>query len=132
MNFKRYRIILELLMVSVIVYVLHKLFFYFNPNTIDYRNFYFSLEIIYGFFISCSLLILLVLIQIRKKNIDNVGNTFLLLTCAKLGVAYYLLTFILNAARQNMIIEKKNFFIVFAVFLAIETILTIRILNNKQ
>ena len=128
MNFKRYRIVFELPFIALIVYLLHSLFFYFNPNLIENP----SLEIIYCFFICCSIVILLILVHIRKKNIDQVGNIFILLTSIKIGLALFVMTFIVDKEMKNIGIGKMNFFIVFAVFLTIETIQTIRILNNKQ
>jgi hypothetical protein len=49
-----------------------------------------------------------------------------------MAIAYAFLTPILNTEVQNGTFEKSNFFVVFALFLAIETMVTIRILNNKQ
>jgi hypothetical protein len=46
--------------------------------------------------------------------------------------AYAVLYPILHLPGAEAKIEKIDFFIVFALFLAIETVVTIRILNNKQ
>jgi hypothetical protein len=48
-----------------------------------------------------------------------------------MAIAYIVLLPILNADTKSVAIEKINFFIVFALFLAIETIITIRIVNNN-
>jgi hypothetical protein len=132
MSLKKYQPILELFVISIVAYLAHKLFFYIEANNPSYQEFYYTIETIYGFFLLCSVLILFILIQVKQKNIDNVGQTFLLVTCIKMGISYLVLTPILHTEKQNMAIEKINFFVVFALFLTIETVITIRILNNKQ
>jgi hypothetical protein len=132
MNLKKYQPILEVLLLSIVVYLVHKLLFFLNENNPKFQNFHFPIEVIYGFFFSCSVLILLILIKVKEKNIDNVGYTFLLVTCIKMAVSYTVLSPILHSGNLNVGVEKVNFFIIFALFLAIETIVTARILNNKQ
>lgn len=131
LNLKKYQPILEVVTVSIIGYLAHKLFFHIEKNNPSFQNFQCPIEIIYGFFLVCSISILFILIQVKTRSIDNVGYTFLLVTCLKMGISYALMSAILDATKQNITIEKNNFFIVFALFLAIETIVTIRILNNK-
>lgn len=131
MNLKKYQPIIEILSISVVAYLVHKLFFYLKESNPNYTNFYYPIEIIYGFFFICSVIILFILIQVKSKNIDNVGYTFLLVTCIKMGVSYAILSPILHSGNSNVGIEKINFFIIFALFLTIETIVTIRILNEK-
>ena len=55
-----------------------------------------------------------------------------MISCIKMGLAYIMLRPINQFATKNLAFEKKDFFIVFAVFLVIETVVTIRLLNNKQ
>lgn len=131
MNLKKYQPIIEILSISVVAYLVHKLFFYLKESNPNYTNFYYPIEIIYGFFFICSVIILFILIQVKSKNLDNVGYTFLLVTCIKMGVSYAILSPILHSGNSNVGIEKINFFIIFALFLTIETIVTIRILNEK-
>jgi hypothetical protein len=132
MNFKKYRPILEVVFLSMLVYLVHKLVFFINENHPKLQSFHFPIEVVYGFFFISSLLIILLLIKVNEKNIDNVGYTFLLITCIKIAISYAILFPILNSNHSNVRIEKINFFIIFALFLTIETIVTIRILNNKQ
>lgn len=132
MNFKKYQPILEVLLFSAVVYPMHKLFFFLNGNNPKFQNFHFPIEVVYGFFFVCSVVILLVLIKVKEKNIDNVGYTFLLVTFIKMAVSYAVLSPILDSGNPNARIEKLNFFIIFALFLTIETIVTARILNIKQ
>ena len=109
MDLKKYRAILETTIIAIIVYLLHKLFFFLNNNNHDFQNFYYPIEIIYGFFLSCSVVILFILIKVKAKDIDNVGHTFLLVTCIKMVIAYVVLLPILNSVSQNAGIEKMNF-----------------------
>lgn len=132
MNFKKYQPILEVLLLSAVVYLVHKLFFFLNENNPKFQNFHFPIEVVYGFFFVCSIVILLILIKVKEKNIDNVGYTFLLVTFIKMAISYAVLSPILDSGNLNVRIEKLNFFVIFALFLTIETIVTVRILNNKQ
>jgi hypothetical protein len=132
MNIKKHQSLLEVLLVSVAAFLMHQLFFWCFRNDQKTSELYYSLLELYGFFLVCSLCIVFLLILTKSKSIDNVGYTFLLLTCIKMAIAYVFLMPILNTEVQNGTFEKGNFFFVFALFLAIETIVTIRILNNNQ
>ena len=132
MNINKYRSILEILIVSLLAYAGHKLLFYFNSGNPKLQNFHTSLESVYGFFTLCSVTILFILIQVKSRKAENIGFTFLLLTCAKMGIAYAFLRPILHSGNSSIATEKINFFLVFAIFLTIETVVTIRILNKKD
>ena len=132
MKLKKFQPLLEVFIASFLIFGFHKVFFYFNESNPNYQNFHFSLETIYSFFMICSLLIIFILILVKEKSIDNVGNAFLLITCLKIGISFVLLNPILNSENPNIGFEKMNFFVIFALFLIIETIVTIRILNNNQ
>ncbi|MBA4318155.1 MAG: hypothetical protein C0412_07120, partial [Flavobacterium sp.] len=95
MNFKKYQPILEILFLSVVVYLVHKLVFFLNDNNPKFQNFHFPIEVVYGFFFICSVVILFILIKVKDKNIDNVGYTFLLVTFIKMGISYAVLSPIL-------------------------------------
>ena len=123
---------MEVTLLSILVYLVHKLVFFLNENNPNLQGFHFPIEVVYGFFFVCSLLIILILIKVNEKNIDNVGFTFLLVTFIKMGLSYVILSPILNSGNLNVRTEKIDFFIIFALFLTIETIVTVRILNNKQ
>jgi hypothetical protein len=121
-----------IILITVIGLIIHKLIFYLLVvNTIE-DNFIYSIPLLYGLFSVFSILIVGVLVKVKERNIDNVGYTFLLLTSIKLVVGYLLIQPILKASLHQPALEKINFFIIFIYFLATETILTIRILNNKQ
>lgn len=132
MNFKKYQPIIEVIFLSILVYLSHKLFFSLNSNHPKLQGFHFPIEVVYGFFFSCSILIILILIRVKEKNIDNVGYTFLLVTFTKMAISFAILSPILDSGNQNVGTEKINFFIIFILFLTIETIITARILNKKQ
>lgn len=131
MNLKKFQPILEVLILSFFVYGMHKLFFLLNDNHPKLQDFNFSIETIYEFFFTCSVIIVFILIMVKEKSVDNVGFTFLLVTCVKLAVSFVVLSPILQSRNPNVSIEKLNFFFIFALFLTIETIVTARILNNK-
>ena len=121
----------SIILIAVLGLIIHTLiFFLLVAKTIE-DNFIYSIPLLYGLFSIFSLLIVGVLIKVKQRNIDNVGYTFLLLTSIKLVVAYLLIHPILKASLNQTPLEKINFFIIFIYFLATETILTIRILNNK-
>lgn len=132
MDFKKYTPILEVLKIVIPVFILHKSIVSFSDLVKTTQTFHYSLEILYGFFLMASLLILLVLVKIKEKNLDNVGYAFLLLTSLKMAVSYFVLRPILLDTHQSQHSEKINFFIIFMFFLATETIIAIRLLNDKQ
>lgn len=130
MDLKKCRPIIEVLVVSFLLYLAHKLVFFFHKKNQNFQNFHFSIETIYGFFLICSLIIVFILILVKGKNIDNVGYTFLLITFIKMGISYIVLLPILHSENVTIGAEKTNFFIVFALFLTVETIITIKLLNK--
>jgi len=132
MDLKKYKPLYIIIAVSVLVYILHTIIVFSLDLKDVFDSFYFSLEILYLFFIACSIIILFILIKIREKNLDNVGMTFLLITSIKMVFCYLMVRPILSSSNDINSIEKVNFFMMFILFLAIETIVTIRILNNKQ
>lgn len=132
MKLKKYQPIIETISISVLVYLLHKLTFWLNSSNPKLQNFHFNLETLYGFFLICSVIIVSILIKVKEKSIDNVGFAFIWVTFIKIGLSFAVWSFIKNVDATNVKFEKINFFIIFAVFLTIETIITIRFLNKKQ
>ena len=116
MNFKKFQPILEVLILSSFVYLMHKLVFFLNDDNPKLQGFNFSIETIYEFFFICSVIIVFILIKVKEKNIDNVGYSFLLVTCAKMAISYAVLSPILHSGNPNVSIEKHNYFIIFAFF----------------
>jgi uncharacterized membrane protein YjgN (DUF898 family) len=130
MNLKNYKPLLSLALLIVVAYILHKVIFYsFN---IDDTAFHYSIEALYLLFSVLSVVVLVVLLKVKERSFDNVGMSFLLSTSIKMVVCYLILRPVLQASGENSSVEKKNFFAMFILFLAMETILTIRILNKNQ
>ncbi len=123
------RPLFELAFFSALAFVGHMLFFQFAFHGRD-ANFRYSLPELYGFFFVCAFLILSILIRMKRRNIDSVGNAFMALTVLKMVLAYVLLHPILGDDHSEIAAEKTNFFMVFALFLTLETTIAIRILNR--
>jgi hypothetical protein len=108
----------------------YSLVYLIGENAIN--TFCFSLVEIYLFFTISSILIVTTLIFVRKKNLDIVGYFYLILTMVKMGIAYFFLHQINQHTNDFLSYEKKSFFVSFILFLAIETLITIRLLNKNQ
>jgi hypothetical protein len=130
MNLIKYRPIWTLLISVILIYGLHKTAFYFF--LIDTKSFYYSIETLYGFFLCLSLIVILILLKIKKRNFDQIGIAFLAITSIKMVLSYVALRPVLNSVPTASPIEKNSFFMIFVVFLTIETLITIRILNEKD
>lgn len=122
---------LFVLLLASPLFLIHNYLLGFLKTKEELSFFSYSTLQLYSFFSLCSVIIITILLFVKKKNLDIVGNFFLLLTMIKMGLAYLLLYLIGQNSHQLLSFEKKNFFITFIVFLAIETIITIRLLNKK-
>jgi hypothetical protein len=131
-NLKNYKPIFSVLSISIVLYLLHKIVFFVFEKKVATDHFYYPLETVYLFFGTLSIIVVFILLIIKQKSFDNVGMVFLLITSVKMIFCYLFIMPILDMANTNYAIEKINFFVLFILFLAIETIVTIRILNNKQ
>ena len=131
MILKEFKPVFDFLKISAVLYVLHKLAFYLFESEIKPVNFYFPIEILYAFYIITGVTVLSIAVIVKRSNLDNVGMTFLLATNVNMIFCYLMLRPILAVSAQSNGIEKNNFFMMFIVFLATETIITIRLLNKK-
>lgn len=130
MLLKNYKPILHLFFFAVAAYVLHKAaFLVFEVNT---QNFYYSIEFLYLIFFGISALLYLILLIVKKKNFEVVGMAFLFGTFTQMLIGYLILRPILESKTEGVMIEKMNFFITFILFLLFETLLTVRLLNEKR
>ncbi len=122
---------LYLIPIVFLLYVLHRLVFHFL--TIKTETFNYSLEVLYLFFGFASLVVILILRAVNKKNFDATGVAFLVITSIKMVFCYVLLYPLITSTSVSLGIgiEKVNFFVLFLVFLAIETGVTIQMLNEK-
>lgn len=119
------------LLVVVPVFIIHLLVFQEPMLNKASQSFYYTIPFLYLLYIIFSKIILFVVIKVFEKNFDNTGMTFLVCTSIKLAISFFILRSVLNSPTENTI-EKGNFFFIFILFLAIETIITIRLLNKKQ
>ena len=127
----QFRPILEILALSAIAFVIHWLVFQFVMVGIE-NGFQYSLITLYSFFTLCAFLITLTSIFIKQVTIDLVGQGFLLTTFIKMFICFGVFYPKLNQETSNDRTELANFIVVFLLFLAMETYITIRILNKKQ
>jgi len=130
MLLKIYKPILQLFFLALAAYVLHKTAFLLlkvNP-----QNFYYSIEFLYLIFFGISALLYLILLIVKKKNFEIVGMVFLFGTFAQMLLGYLILRPILESKSEEVMIEKINFFVTFILFLLFETLLTVRLLNEKR
>ena len=104
----------------------------FTSAGIALNVFTYSLVSLYLLFGILSVGVVLTVFQVRKRNFDSVGMSFLIATSVKMMICSLFLRPILKSISVTAAIEKTNFFMMFIVFLAIETIVTILILNEKQ
>ena len=132
MNLKQYQPILSLFLFSMITLLIHKCFMYVIGLDQLESQFVYTLPRLYAFFFLLATVILFILIKVNQVSSTHVGLTFILLTTFKMGVAYLFLKPILHTNLPHSGFEKANFLIVFLLFLATETLLTIRLINNKQ
>ena len=103
-----------------------------HPNfKAGFELFQVSLTFIYFLFTLFSILILVTLIFVQRKNKDVVGMSFMLITTFKTILYYVIFSKIITTDNANKV-ERINFFVVFILFLVIETLITIRLLNKKQ
>ena len=130
MGIQSFKPLLYLTGIVFLVYGMHKIIFHFSA--IDTIDFHYTLERLYLLFYILSLIVFIILLKVKEKSFDNIGMSFLLSTSVKMIFCFLLLKPILKTATEENTLEKMNFFVVFILFLAIETILTIRLLNEKQ
>ena len=113
-------------------YCIHFFVFAFFELNTTARNFRYSLLFLYVFFTIFSAAILIILSIVKKKNFDVVGMSFMVLTSSKILFCYILIRPIIATQSELASIEKMNFFGIFALFLAMDTVIATQILNNKQ
>ncbi|AWG20818.1 hypothetical protein FFWV33_04305 [Flavobacterium faecale] len=130
MMLQKYKSVIDLLKISGLVYILHQFLFFILK--INQGTFQYSLTVLYLFFVGYSVLLFMILLRVKVESFDNVGMSFLLGTSIKILPCYLLAKPIINCASCSNTTERINFFGLFVVFLVIETVLTIRLLNKKD
>lgn len=130
MNFRKLYPYPALIGLVFLIYILHKTVFWaFDIQEISFE---YPLELLYLFFFILSAIIIKILLIVKQKSFDNVGMSFLLATSVKMIFCYLILRPLLQLPKTSNPAERINFFILFIVFLAIETLFTIRLVNEKQ
>ncbi|BFM42999.1 hypothetical protein CFS9_16400 [Flavobacterium sp. CFS9] len=130
MLLKNYKPILYLFFFALAAYVLHKALF--SVLEINAENFYYSTAFLYLIFFGLSAFLYLILVVVKKKNFEIVGMAFLFGTASQMLLAYLILRPILENKTGEVMVEKINFFITFILFLLFQTLLTVRLLNEKH
>jgi hypothetical protein len=111
------------------LYAINRLVFLFPSLKHAEEKFHFPIAFLFLLFFTFSNLILFIVKKVSEKNFDNTGMVFMIATFVKTGVVYFIIKPILNLPNNQ--IEKTNCLIIFMCFLAIETMITIGILNKK-
>jgi hypothetical protein len=132
MKLKKNNTVLFVSIAAIIGLIIQKAITHFIIPKDFERDFVYSTPLLYALFGALSLIIVNLLMKVKETAENSVGYAFLALTTVKMVIAYVLLRPIIHTHLPKTPTEKINFFVVFIYFLAIETILTIRILNNKQ
>ena len=121
-----------LVLVLLTIFAIHKSIFTFTSLKLEATSFQISLEKLYLIFSLMTIVIILVLIKVKQKSLDNVGMTFLLITSVKMVICYVIGRPIINQNNADLQLEKWNFFVLFIIFLIIETLFTIYLLNTEK
>lgn len=110
------------------------LFLYLSHNIVFQKTlqaYHFTLESTYLFFAGFLVIITTTTHIINQKNKDIVGLVYLLITGIKLILTYILFKSAIDSSNKNTE-ERLMIFGLFILFLLIETVSTIRLLNKKQ
>ena len=128
---KTYWQYVKFLLLVIPIFILHYFLFQLPDLKNEEQKFLISIPVLYLVYFVLSTIIIIIVIKVSKKNFDQVGMTFMILTSVKMAVSFFIVRPILSKSVENHI-EKINFFAVFILFLTIETLITIRLLNKKQ
>lgn len=130
MFLKNYKTILHLFFLTLASYIIHKgVFLVFE---IQDQNFHYTIEYLYLIFFAFSTVLFMILLKFKTSHFDNIGMLFMGGTFIQMFFLYFILRPILTDKLENMAVEKINFFLTFILFLLFETLLTIRLLNEKR
>lgn len=124
-------ILAKLTGLAILLFLANSLIYKVPGVGVSTKYFIHPLPLTYLFFFAFSVLIISILIRISKKNKDQLGYAFLIMTSIKMTASYFLARPVIALGEIGKI-EKINFFIIFILFLAIEAYYTARLLNNKQ
>ena len=128
MKLQIFKAIATTVFIALLLFILNKLILENTSLSSSYQIYQFSLVTIYLVLALFSIAILITLYIVNAKNKDIVGMTFLLLTTIKTGIYYFIFSDIVTSSNRNSV-EKINFFMVFILFLAIETLINYSIIK---
>ena len=131
MKLQIFKTVILTLSIAVVLFFGNKLILQTESFNQNFKLFSYSLETIYTVLCVFSIIILVILLIVNSRNKDVVGLTYLLITSIKAGILFFIFSDIIGSSNKNTV-ERINFFVVFILFLAIETLITIRLLNKKQ
>lgn len=126
------KLLLLLLLIVFLSFVTHNALYEYTQLGSAAKQFQFSLVSLYLFFGISSFLLLAILALLPQRLQDNFGFVFIGLTLLKMAIAYWFFYVVTASSAGVNGLEKRQVFMVFAWFLAIETYLSSRILNNTQ
>lgn len=132
MKIKALQPLFQVFIFATCTYILYDSLFYLLGFASREKLFKYSITFLFSLFTLFSILIIALLLLVKIKNFDSVGYAFMALTSLKIGLLLFWVRPILKSTLANAQFEKGNFLMIFALFLAIETLVAIRILNNKQ
>jgi len=130
-NFKNKSILFQFFVAILFLYLITIFFQSIFVVNDKWQNTYYSLNQIFCFFVFSSLIIVLINLYVVKKEQTQLGFVFLVLITLKCIVSYLFILPVLNLKKLDNSFEKINFFILFLVFLAIETVLTIQLIKKS-
>jgi hypothetical protein len=118
-----------LIFIGTLVVLDSSILYFFFKN--EQELFHFENYKIITLFTSLSFIVCATSYYFYKKNFDIVGYVFLFLTMVKMKSLLFISKTLLSS---NTILdfEKYHFFVLFFLFLMVETYLTILLLNKKQ
>lgn len=126
-----FRLLGKLWLIGSAACVIHFLILKFLVSDAIVESFRWPIQQLYLIFLIISSIIVIITERISKKNFDQTGMSFLVLTSIQLVLVYLVFKPLLNDASVTTI-EKLHAGFVFVLFLAIETLLIIQLLNKKQ
>ena len=131
MKVQIFKIAITTISLTLLLFFGNVIFLENTDYSANFELYKFPLVITYLVFLLFSISILITLLIVNHKNKDIVGMTFMLITTFKTAVCYFIFSNVISSDNENTI-ERINFVIVFSVFLTMETLITIQLLNKKQ
>lgn len=130
MDRKKFSTVFIVLLIAPVLAIINFLILKYLAPAGIYDSFRYPIPVLYAVFTVASILILLIQIRIKQTSPDLIGYVFLVTTSVKTALAYAMLHPVLDLATESARFEKINFFVIFILFLAIEVVLTSKLLKD--